>query len=290
MRVTVLIEDQAAKPGLRTEHGLSLLVEYSGGRILLDAGQGRDTLVENMEALGLDPGDLDALVVSHGHYDHTGGIPALARRKKGLPVYGSPEMFRPSWKLEPGRPPREVGTPFSREELERAGASFRPVQGLAEVLPGAWAFGPIAGPWTRAMKGFFLDPEGRNPDPFRHEILFLLRQDEAGPALLFTGCCHRGVPNTLRAAAQALQGGRVGILLGGLHLRSAPPGEVEAAARALEGAGVESLWIGHCTGDSVVEDFARRPFFQVARLQAGGALEREGPGRAESWTGRPAPW
>ena len=271
MRITVLVEDSTPDPDLRVEHGLSLLVDYSGGRILLDAGAGKDTLIENMKSLGLGPDDVDAAVLSHGHYDHAGGLPALARWKKGLPVYGSPLVFQRSWVLEKGFPPREVGTGFLQEDLEKSGALFHPVQGMVEVLPGAWAFGPIPGPWTHAMKGFWLDPEGRNPDPFRHEILLLV-QEEGTPALLFTGCCHRGVPNTLRAASQLLEGKRIGILVGGLHLRAAPPDEVKAAEEALTGAGVETLWIGHCTGDSVVGEFAGRSSFQVTRLQAGMVL------------------
>ncbi len=274
MRITVLVEDSTSDPDLRVEHGLALLVEFAGGRLLLDAGAGRETLLENMQSLGLDPGDVDALFVSHGHYDHTGGLPGLARWRKGLDVYASPSIFGRSWVLERGRPPRDVGPGFSREDLEKWGASFHPVQGMVEVLPGAWAFGPIPGPWTHAMKGFWLDPEGRNPDPFRHESLLILRE-EGGPVLLYTGCCHRGVPNTLRACGRLLEGGgdKVGILLGGLHLRAAPPGEVEEAAGTLEGAGVERLWIGHCTGDGVVETLGRRSAFQVTRLGAGMVLE-----------------
>ena len=272
MRITVLVEDGSPDPDLRVEHGLSLLVEFSGGRILLDTGAGKDTLLENMKSLGLDPGAVDAVFLSHGHYDHGGGLPALARWRKGIDVYASPLVFQRSWVLEKGLPPRDVGLGFLREDLEKSGAVFHPVQGMVEVLPGAWAFGPIPGPWTHAMKGFWLDPEGRNPDPFQHESLLLLRE-EGGPALLFAGCCHRGVPNTLRAGRRLPEGGKVEILLGGLHLRAAPPGEVESAARALEEAGVGTLWIGHCTGDAVVEEWARRSSFEVKRLQAGMVLE-----------------
>ncbi len=272
MRVTVLVEDQSPDPELRVEHGLSLLLEFEGGRILLDAGQGKETLVHNMKALGLDASELDAVFLSHGHYDHAGGLLALARWKKGLPLYASPLVFQESWELIPGRPPKPVGAGLLREDLERCGVSFRPVQGMVEILPGAWAFGPIPGPWTHAMKGFWLDPEGKNPDPFRHESILVVRE-EGGRALLFTGCCHRGTANSLRAAERILQGGEVEILLGGLHLRSAPPGEREAARRSLAEAGVKTLWIGHCTGDSVVEEFARGKDFQVVRLQAGRVLD-----------------
>ncbi len=272
MRITVLVEDGSPDPDLRVEHGLSLLVEFSGGTIVLDTGTGKDTLLENMKSLGLDPGAVDAVFLSHGHYDHGGGLPALARWKKGLHVYASPLVFQRSWVLERGLPPRDVGLGYLLEDLERSGAVFHPVQGMVEVLPGAWAFGPIPGPWTHAMKGFWLDPEGRNPDPFRHESLLLLREG-SGPGLLFTGCCHRGVPNTLRAGRRLAGEGKIGFLLGGLHLRSAPAEEVESAARSLEEAGVEDLWIGHCTGDNVVEGFARRPSFRVKRLQAGMVLE-----------------
>ncbi|HQK25578.1 MAG TPA: MBL fold metallo-hydrolase, partial [Synergistaceae bacterium] len=113
LSLTVVVDDAAGQDSaLRAQHGLSVWMEGVAGeqtlRLLLDVGQSFDTLRHNMSLLGLAPGSLDALVLSHGHYDHTGGMASLVRATgKALLVVAHPDLFRPIVFLEPG--PRSIG-------------------------------------------------------------------------------------------------------------------------------------------------------------------------------------
>jgi len=126
LSITTLSENMvSARRGLLAEWGLSFLVEVDGLNILLDAGQGGST-VQNADALGVDLSQIDKIVLSHGHYDHTGGLQqVLNRMKKEIEIIAHPEI----WALKYAHRPREdrydyIGIPFCLEELESLGASF----------------------------------------------------------------------------------------------------------------------------------------------------------------------
>jgi len=127
--------------GVSGEWGLSLLVEKDDWRVLFDTGE-RGYLRDNAKALGVDLTSVDALVLSHGHYDHTGGLPVFLRARGRLPVWAHQDLFSlhyASW-------PRDeyIGVPYRRELLESLGADFVFVQDPAEVRPGLWVSGTVA--------------------------------------------------------------------------------------------------------------------------------------------------
>ncbi|MFZ5647411.1 MAG: MBL fold metallo-hydrolase [Bacillota bacterium] len=141
LTITVLSENTVGSTmGLTGEWGLSLLVETAGKKILFDTGE-RGNLVANAKALKIDLGSVDALVVSHGHYDHTGGMAAFLNLRGRLPVYAHPGLFA----LHHSSPdnPRYIGIPFNRGELEKMGAEFILTKDPAEIFKGIWLSGEI---------------------------------------------------------------------------------------------------------------------------------------------------
>ncbi len=92
-KVTVVVDNLVRRQKLWGEHGLSLLVEIEGRRILLDIGQSGEVLIHNSAALGLNLKDVDCVVLSHGHYDHTGGLPALLNMVRHVNLYAHPKVF-----------------------------------------------------------------------------------------------------------------------------------------------------------------------------------------------------
>jgi 7,8-dihydropterin-6-yl-methyl-4-(beta-D-ribofuranosyl)aminobenzene 5'-phosphate synthase len=272
MEIIVLAEDETiGEPRLIGEHGLSLLVLAHGRRVLFDTGAS-GALVSNAKALGLgeDLAQLDAIVVSHGHYDHAGGLVAvLAHAGRPIPVHVRHGFFKSRLSLRT-EVPRAIGVPFERRFLEAHGARFIQESDRREILPGFWLTGEIplreetAAGETGLMLGAARDHAAA--DHFTDEHALAVRT-ERGLAVL-VGCSHRGLINSVLAAKAAADDGAVHIVFGGAHLRSASSAPIDwAAHRAHELA--TQVALGHCTGKDAELQFAKVFADRFHRLRAG---------------------
>lgn len=144
MKITVLIENSVNKifpMGLLGEHGLSLLVEYKKQKILFDTGQ-TGKVIENAIRLGIELKNISAIVLSHGHYDHTGGLKRILEFvQKPIHIYAHPEILSLHYTLYPVE--RYIGIPFIKEELESLGANFVWTKNYLEIFPGVLVSGEI---------------------------------------------------------------------------------------------------------------------------------------------------
>ncbi|MGQ9917950.1 MAG: MBL fold metallo-hydrolase [Bryobacteraceae bacterium] len=246
--MTVLVDNRAKTSGLSAEHGFSALLETGSSRILFDTGQG-GVLEANAAVLGERLDMLDAVVLSHGHYDHTGGLPTLLARAPSARVYLHPAAAEPKFARGLSPPHRAIGMPAgSRTALLEAGSRVCWNTGAVEVAAGVMATGeiPRSRPETAGGGRFFLDAACRVPDPFADEQALVIRTRHG--LVVITGCAHAGLPATLNWC-EALGGGQsVCAVFGGFHLAGATDAELESAARALESSGVEMIGACHCTG------------------------------------------
>lgn len=251
VELLILVDNSVANDTLRAEHGLSMLVSGRGRRVLFDAAASAEALLANADALGVDLSSLDAAVISHGHYDHTGGLEAVVRSRPGLDLYAHPRAFDSRWVDRPGKPLRDIACPHPIERLSQAGAVFRPVAKARRLDDWLVVSGPIAGP-EGGREAFLVGKAGEMvADGFEDE-LFLLVEGQRGWTVV-CGCCHRGLRNTLRAARSLAEGGALAALAGGLHLRSASPAELAETAKLLDHYGIENVYPCHCTGAEAVE-------------------------------------
>ncbi|MCD8333959.1 MAG: MBL fold metallo-hydrolase [Clostridiales bacterium] len=249
--VTVLVENTTDGP-LRCEHGLSLLIEWRGRRVLLDAGQS-GLFLENADALGISLIGLDACVLSHGHYDHAGGFGALLRRDPAARVYAQKAAFEPHLSGSGGKI-HPIGIP---PEAAARRERFLLVMDTTEILPGVYLVPHSTADLARlGAKGKLYRQVGGEllPDDFAHEQSLVL--DTERGLVLFNSCSHGGAANILREAREAL-GKPVYAYVGGLHLKgrrdgrevcALTPVETEALCAAFRRENVRHIYTGHCTG------------------------------------------
>lgn len=240
MKLTVLVENHVSGAGLRGEHGLSLCLELSGRRVMLDTGQST-LFADNARRLGLSLDAVDVLVLSHGHYDHTGGLPLFLAENRHAEVYAGQGFFDPKYRTDGSF----IGVP--ELPAEQAGR-VRQLSENREILPGVWVIPAVAitDPEDTHGKGLLADRgSGRVPDDFREECFVAAMEGDSLTVL--TGCSHRGVTNIVRHAASVF--GRVpDTVIGGFHFGGEPELLVRRWLAVLKELGVRRIGPGHCTG------------------------------------------
>ena len=232
------------------EHGLAFLIETETGCVLFDTGQSGTVLLHNLELLGVDPATVDALAISHAHYDHTGGLPALLECvRPGTPLYANADLFRERFSRREGEP-RSVGLSLGREELA-ARLALCLSDAPQEILPGIWTTGEIVlRPEPEGHSAYHLVREGDAfvPDPYRDDMALVLEMNER--LVLLCGCCHAGLLNTLAHVQRTFEGPVV-VIAGGLHLTSADADYLRHVGDVLaETESVQRVYPNHCTGEA----------------------------------------
>lgn len=244
VRVTVLADNTAFARSTCGEHGLSYFIEIGGRQALFDAGQGL-VLAGNAKALGIDLGAVEAIALSHGHYDHTGGLPAaLAAARGPVTVHLHLGALQPKYNGT-----RFIGMPSAAREA-LAGPNVPLVQSHepGEVVPGLFRTGEIPRPHPEEALAevFYLDPDGRAVDPLMDDQSLYFDTKEGVVALL--GCAHAGVIHILEHV-QALTNGRpIRAVLGGMHLGRASDARLRWVVDRLRDFAPRLLVPMHCTG------------------------------------------
>jgi 7,8-dihydropterin-6-yl-methyl-4-(beta-D-ribofuranosyl)aminobenzene 5'-phosphate synthase len=208
--------------------------------------------MHNLESLGIEPETIDALAISHAHYDHTGGLSALlARTRPGLPLYASSDLFRERFSKR-RESPRSIGSPLTREVLAAKTALCLDVM-PQEVMPGVWTTGEIVErpePIGRSVHHLVRGEGGWVPDSYQDDMSLVI--EVASGLLLLCGCCHAGLLNTL-AHVKRVFGRPVVAIAGGTHLVTASGEELQRVVDVL--AGMESLqgvYLNHCSGEAAL--------------------------------------
>jgi 7,8-dihydropterin-6-yl-methyl-4-(beta-D-ribofuranosyl)aminobenzene 5'-phosphate synthase len=240
MKIKLLIENTAFQTKVAAEHGLSILIEENDRRIVFDTGQ-TDAFLRNSKIYELDPDSIESIVLSHGHYDHTGGLASLLQVNKHAKVYA-----KSTFRLFKSKTTGEyIGTPnldlIPQKRIEIV--NQRP-----EILPNVFIM-PNIEIFDEKETHFthFKIKEGDEmlDDRFDDELYLAIVKDKE--LSIISGCAHRGITNILRSAQKEF-GLPIRLILGGLHTSKEPDEEVISLAETLDTFHIKDIYVCHCTG------------------------------------------
>jgi len=277
MKVTVLIEN-TAQPPLKCEHGLSMHIEFQGKNYLLDAGT-TEAFMKNAEQLGIGLTDIEACILSHGHYDHSGGFGIYLKENQIAKVYMMENADGDYYSGSGGL--HYIGIPKNIvEEHKHRFVTISDVTKIAEnmyLVPhhtkGLEKIGERANLYVKKGDAYI-------PDDFRHE-LSLVFDTEKG-LVIFNSCSHGGIQNIVREVTEVFPEKEVYAFLGGLHMKGKRDGkdictfseeEIQLLIADMEEKGLKYLYTGHCTGIPGYELLKKYAGDRVQALTTGKIIE-----------------
>ena len=249
-KLTILCENSVGVPfGVIGEHGFACYVETEKGNYLFDTGQGF-AIGQNAVALKKNLADINAVMLSHGHYDHTGGLPAVLRVKGPVDVYGHPDIFiERIWSSEGTK--RYVGIPYKRSFLESLGANFKLGNEMTEVGPNVYLTGQIPRnsdfeKGDPKMTAFGANGEPIQPDPIHDDLSLIVDTDKG--LIVVLGCAHAGMINIVEYSLKMMNRDRIHAIIGGTHLGFSSDDQFQETLNVIDRYNIARIGVSHCTG------------------------------------------
>jgi 7,8-dihydropterin-6-yl-methyl-4-(beta-D-ribofuranosyl)aminobenzene 5'-phosphate synthase len=244
LTITQLVENTADKPGLLAEHGVSFFIEADGHYLLFDTGQGL-ALRHNAETLGIPMEQVEAIVLSHGHYDHAGGLDDALNMTGPVDLYLHPSALMPKF----NRNGREIGAPMhDAGTLAKLTKKVVHTESPFEILPSIHVTGEI--PRIHAIEDtggpFFEDSDRSSPDNLPDDQALFIEMPQGLIVLL--GCGHSGVINSLEYIRRISGEKPIHAVIGGMHLLRASTERLKFTGDKLNDLNVQYLSPNHCTG------------------------------------------
>lgn len=247
--ITLLMDD-VSSDGYQSEHGLSLWIVYRGRRILFDTGQS-DALLYNAEKRGIDISRAEAVVLSHGHYDHTGGLAAILDRATETKIYLHPAAIESKYSKK-ALGVNQIGMSDSAKQAIK-GRRVIWTATPAPLFPGISVTGqvPRCHEFEESGKWFYLDEDCKTHDLLLDDQALLI-ESPRGLIVVF-GCAHAGVVNTLDCITKLTGGKEIYALMGGMHLLNASQKRIVETIKVLKEYQVKFVIPLHCTGREAMD-------------------------------------
>ena len=235
------------------EHGLSMLVHTGKKLYLFDTGQ-TGAVIHNLGLLGIHPSQLDGIILSHGHYDHTGGIlHVLTHAKKKIPVYANQEIFLPRFSRSQDNV-SFIGLPYQQKLLESLGADFKFLQAPFLLDDNLWISGPV--PRATEEKGdgrLIVTRNGKEIADSVPDDLSLYYTTPNG-LVVICGCAHAGILNILKYGFELTHQKQLEGIIGGTHLGGVSHEQCLKSIKEIERLNPKFVAANHCTGFTVMAD------------------------------------
>jgi 7,8-dihydropterin-6-yl-methyl-4-(beta-D-ribofuranosyl)aminobenzene 5'-phosphate synthase len=255
LSIMVLMDNTSniSKPQLFSEHGLALWIEADGRRILFDTGQS-DKCIHNAEMLGIDLCRADTLILSHGHYDHTGAVAEILKRNPAISIYCHAGVFTPRYSRQSDGTMKPIGIPKDASNallgvIDKIHWITWPVNlsdsiGITGAIPRVTTFEDTGG-------AFFLNTESKKQDMIIDDLAMWFNTEDG--VVIVTGCCHSGIINTIEHTFFASGSKTLRAIIGGLHLVNAVDRRLEETCLRLNSLSPERIIACHCTGDTATQ-------------------------------------
>jgi 7,8-dihydropterin-6-yl-methyl-4-(beta-D-ribofuranosyl)aminobenzene 5'-phosphate synthase len=250
IKVTLLVENTAFGRHTLGEHGIAYWIESGEQRVLFDTGQTPESLLHNAEHMDIDISTAGAVVLSHGHYDHTGGLERVLELAERPHLFLHPGALKRRYSRQKDGKVLEIGIPpaLSESHLRSLTSSLNWTEGVTEIVSGIRVTGhvPRENDFEDTGGAFFVDEGCEHPDPIEDDQSVFFDTSEGTVVLL--GCAHAGVVNTLRFVQAETNGKPIHAVVGGMHLIAASAERLDRTVEALEELDVDRLAPVHCTG------------------------------------------
>lgn len=250
MEITVLIDNEKKELAYRTEHGLSILIEFNGATILFDTGKS-DAFIQNAKLLGKDLTKVNFVVLSHSHYDHTGGLEDFLILNKTAKVILKKDILRERWSVSHGYN-RRIGFPL-RKRFEQLNGRFHFIEDTEEIVPGLFVIPKIQKPDSYTFTDSYLFVQEQNnlvADTFDDELFIAAVKDNK--LFVFTGCAHNGVENMIKTAIDFTQNHEIEFVIGGTHLNRASEQQIQRTVNELHKYDIKRAAFNHCSGKQII--------------------------------------
>jgi len=250
-KITVLCENLVGRLVGLGEHGFSVFIETNRGNYLFDTGSGH-SVVANSLALNKDLRTIRKIFLSHGHHDHTGGLPEVLKLKGHLDVHAHPHVFLDRiavLKEEDKEIKRFVGIPYKRAYLEFLGANFLSSKDFFEVEKDVFLTGEVPRKtyFEKPDPRLFIEMEGKTTQDILLDDQSLILNTKKGLVVIF-GCAHSGMINILNHVVHKTGKEKFYAIMGGTHLDFLTPEQLEESIKFLKKMKIDKIGVSHCTG------------------------------------------
>ncbi|EIV99503.1 7,8-dihydropterin-6-yl-methyl-4-(beta-D-ribofuranosyl)aminobenzene 5'-phosphate synthase [Thermoanaerobacter thermohydrosulfuricus] len=246
MEIQVLIENVVFNKNFVAEHGLSILVKKDDKEVLVDTGQS-ENFMKNCGLMGIEVERLQKVVLTHGHYDHIGGLKGLLEKNPNVKIYAHKRILDKKYALRENGNIDEIG--FNLAIYNKYKNNFVLIEEDTEVEKDFFVITSTDIVYDNEFttKNFLIEEKGEKiKDNFLDEVFVVVKEEDG--INVITGCSHAGILNILGTAKRRFEGSSLKSLIGGFHLRGMPEEEIIEIAKKIDSYGIEKIYTGHCTG------------------------------------------